>query len=162
LQGFFRVGPDLRIQVIEADGAIDELEIEINLEAIRYITLRAPLASDLRLFMIGRKESHDLERVGDEASGIAKRVIRISRVEPLQIEMEVPQMLELALKMFGDAINVFLEGDIKIAGQIVKRDRILDEFHNSAFEAHTNHIMAHSSDAVACLECLFSSNHLKG
>jgi len=59
--------------VIEEDKAIDALEIEIDREATRYLTLRSPVASDLRLITVAIKASHDLERVGDEARNIAKR-----------------------------------------------------------------------------------------
>ena len=60
-------------KVIAADDEIDKLEVQIDEEAIRYMTLRGPVASELRIIVVGMKASHDLERVGDEATGIARR-----------------------------------------------------------------------------------------
>src|SRR5690349_2768500 len=54
-------------KVIAADDEIDKLEVQIDDEAIRYMTLRGPVAGELRLVIVGMKASHDLERVGDEA-----------------------------------------------------------------------------------------------
>jgi len=56
--------PALADQVIVADDKLDRLEIEIDDEAVRYMNLRAPIASDLRLVIVGMKASHDLERWG--------------------------------------------------------------------------------------------------
>ena len=65
-------------QVIARDDELDRLEIKIDEEAVRYMNMRAPVASDLRLVIVGMKASHDLERVGDEATGIAKRAVRLA------------------------------------------------------------------------------------
>ena len=64
-------------QVIAADDEIDKLEVEIDDAAIRYMNLRAPIATELRLVIVGMKASHDLERVGDEATNIARRAVRL-------------------------------------------------------------------------------------
>jgi phosphate uptake regulator len=61
-------------KVIAADDELDKLEVQIDDEAIRYMTLRGPVASELRLIVVGMKASHDLERVGDEATGIARAI----------------------------------------------------------------------------------------
>jgi len=71
-------------QVISADDKLDRLEVEIDDEAVRYMNLRAPIASDLRLVIVGMKASHDLERVGDEATSIAKRASKLSAEPPLK------------------------------------------------------------------------------
>ncbi len=153
--------PVLAAEVIKADDAIDELEVEIDREALRYITLRAPVASDLRVFMVGTKVSHDLERVGDEASSIAKRVIRVSRLAPPLVAHEIPDMVLLAVDMLVDAVNAYLEGDDQHAEDIVKRDRIMDEYHDNVFHTLTRHIKENPHDTEACLEYLFIAKSLE-
>jgi phosphate transport system protein len=68
-------------KVIAADDEIDKLEVQIDDEAIRYMTLRGPVASELRLIIVGMKASHDLERVGDEATSICRRARKLA-IEP--------------------------------------------------------------------------------
>ena len=84
--------PGLADKVIAADDKLDRLEVEIDDEAVRYMNLRAPIASELRLVIVGMKASHDLERVGDEATSIAKRAIKLSAEPPLKPYIDIPRM----------------------------------------------------------------------
>jgi phosphate transport system protein len=81
-------------RVIAADDELDLLEIQIDDEAIRYMNLRAPVATELRLVIVGMKASHDLERVGDEATSIAKRSVRLAAEPPLKPYVDIPRMAE--------------------------------------------------------------------
>src|SRR5882757_1530900 len=63
---------ELALRVKESDSVIDQLEVEIDDMAI-HLLAQAPLASDLRLVTVAMKISQNLERVGDEATKIAKR-----------------------------------------------------------------------------------------
>jgi len=64
VKALIEANPGLANQVIAADDKLDRLEVEIDDEAVRYMNLRAPIASELRLVIVGMKASHDLERVG--------------------------------------------------------------------------------------------------
>jgi hypothetical protein len=83
---------NLAQSVIAADDEIDTLEVKIDDEAVRYMNLRAPIASELRLVIVGMKASHDLERVGDEATSIAKRAVSLSAEPPLKPYIDLPHM----------------------------------------------------------------------
>ena len=62
----------------EEDRTLDQLELEIDELAIALLA-KAPLASDLRLITVAMKISHDLERVGDEATTIARRTVELNQ-----------------------------------------------------------------------------------
>src|SRR6201996_4297890 len=62
----------LAFQVQENDDVVDQFEIEIDEMAIQLLS-KAPLASQLRLITVAMKISQNLERIGDEATTIAKR-----------------------------------------------------------------------------------------
>jgi len=68
---------DLARKVQEDDVVIDRLELEVD-EMAALLLAKAPLASDLRLIILALKISHDLERVGDEATTISRRSIELS------------------------------------------------------------------------------------
>ncbi|MCI0541937.1 MAG: hypothetical protein L0Z50_42620 [Verrucomicrobiales bacterium] len=78
---------DLARRVKEDDSTIDRFEIEIDDMAIRLLA-KAPLASDLRLITVAMKISQDLERVGDEATTIARRSLELSH-EPQHRSLHV-------------------------------------------------------------------------
>jgi len=71
------------------------------------MNLRAPIASELRLVIVGMKASHDLERVGDEATSIARRAIKLSAEPPLKPYIDLPRMASMAQEMLRDASTVF-------------------------------------------------------
>ena len=96
-------------QVIAADDEIDRLEMQIDNEAIAYMNLRAPVATELRLVIVGMKASHDLERVGDEATSIAKRAVRLAAEPPLKPYVDIPRMANIALEMLRDALDAARE-----------------------------------------------------
>ena len=90
------------------DDEIDRLEMAVDAEAIRYLSLRAPVARELRVVLMGMNASHEFERVGDEASNIAKRVQKLARQEAMpplldelrQMGERVEKMLEMVLEDF--------------------------------------------------------------
>src|SRR4051812_30491969 len=83
---------DLARKVIEDDSIIDHLEIEIDEMAVALLALQGPMASDLRLITVAMKISHDLERVGDEATTIARRTIELGQEPQLKAYVDIPRM----------------------------------------------------------------------
>ena len=97
---------ELAAAVIERDARIDELESEVERRAISVMALRAPLANDLREVVAALKISSVVERIGDYAKNIAKRVPNIenSRIEPLSL---LPEMARISGEMVTDALDAF-------------------------------------------------------
>src|SRR5690606_38028819 len=119
--------PQLVKDVLTRDDAIDELEVEIDNEAVRYISLRSPVAGELRLLMVGTRVAYDLERVGDESTSIAKRVRRLMELMPVKDFAQIPEMGELVVEMLRDAVNCFVQQDVDKALSICARDEKIDQ-----------------------------------
>ena len=77
----------------EDDAVIDRFEMEVDDLAIHLLS-KAPLASDLRLVTVAMKISQNLERVGDEATKIAKRARDLCKEPPLKLNLELPKMAD--------------------------------------------------------------------
>ena len=123
LEGFVECDLKKAERALVMDDEIDALEVEIDRDAVRYITLRGPVSSDVRLILVAIKASHDIERVGDEAHSIAKRTSSILRREGKVFQpVAIAEMGEIAFSMLGDAITAFIEGDAELARSIVHRD----------------------------------------
>jgi phosphate transport system protein len=116
-------------RVIADDDRIDVLEERINSEVIRYISLRAPVATELRLLTLGMKAAFDLERVGDEATTIAKQARELAVLaHPLDL-LDIPEMTNVALRMLREALQSFLNEDVAMAESIRLKDRSIDSMH---------------------------------
>lgn len=148
-------------QVIAADDEIDRLEMQIDDEAIAYMNLRAPVATELRLVIVGMKASHDLERVGDEATSIAKRAVKLSAEPPLKPYVDIPRMANIALEMLRDALDCFLHGDTEKALAVVKRDSEVDAINKQLYRELSSYMIERPQSISRALELMFISKSLE-
>ena len=117
---------ELARQVKRDDAILDTFEKEIDEMAIGLLALQAPLASDLRLITIAMKISHDLERVGDEATTIARRALELNQEPQLKAYVDIPRMAEMGLEMLDDALDAFVNRDPAKARAVIPRDKEVD------------------------------------
>lgn len=148
-------------RVIAADDELDLLEIQIDDEAIRYMNLRAPVATELRLVIVGMKASHDLERVGDEATSIAKRSVRLAAEPPLKPYVDIPRMAGIALEMLRDALDCFLDGDADKALSVCRRDAEVDQINKQLYRELTSYMIEKPGTISRALELMFTSKSIE-
>jgi phosphate transport system protein len=148
-------------QVIAADDEIDDLEILIDNEAIRYMNLRSPVATELRLVIVGMKASHDLERVGDEATNIAKRAVKLAAEPPLKPYVDIPRMANIALEMLRDALDCFLNSDTDKAVAVVKRDAEVDAINKQLYRELSSYMIERPQSISRALELMFISKSIE-
>jgi len=152
---------DLAQAVIATDDELDTLEVKIDDEAVRYMNLRAPVASELRLVIVGMKASHDLERVGDEASSIAKRAVRLSAEPPLKPYIDLPRMANIALEMLRDALDCFLNGDVEKAIAVCHRDAEVDLLNKQLYRELSSFMVENPATISRALELMFISKSIE-
>lgn len=149
------------IRVIEGDARIDEIEVEIERQAVRLIALRAPMADDLREAVAAMKIANVIERIGDYAKNIAKRVPVFERhadIEPLSI---LPSMATIVSEMIHDVLDAFAARDPAKAAAVIERDRAVDDFYNSVFRALLTFMMENSHNISQSTHLLFIAKNLE-
>lgn len=145
---------DLAIRVESDDDVLDQYEKDVDEVAI-LLLLRAPLARDLRLIMIATKLGHDLERVGDEATAIARRARELNREPQLKPYVDLPRMAQMVLEMLGTAIDAFVAGDAAQAISVIPRDRDVDLLNKQLQRELTSFIAENPANITRCL-CLMA------
>lgn len=148
-------------QVIAADDELDQLEVKIDEEAVRYMNLRSPVASELRLLIVGMKASHDLERVGDEATNIARRVAKLVAEPPLKPYVDLPRMAKMAAEMLRDALDCLLRVDEQKAMAVVRRDADVDLINRQLYRELTSYMIEQPGTISRALELMFISKSLE-
>ncbi len=148
-------------QVRAADDRLDELEVKIDDEGVRFMSLRSPVASDLRLVIVGMKTGHDLERVGDEATSIAKRAIKLAAEPPLKPYIDIPRMANIALEMLRDALDCLLQGDEAKAIAVCKRDAEVDDLNRQLYRELTSYMVEKPDTISRAIELMFISKSLE-
>jgi phosphate transport system protein len=135
---------NLARKVIEGDDAIDNLEMSIDHEATRYLTLRAPVATDLRLITVAIKASHDLERVGDEARNVAKRVRKLLMESSVAVDFHrLEEMGRMTRDMIEDALRCLINEDPDSAANILAADAEIDRLNDE----HMKHFVDLAKDS---------------
>ncbi len=144
----------------EQDELLDQLEVEIDELAIALLA-KAPLASDLRLVTVAMKISRDLERVGDEATTIARRALELNVLPPVNRSAEIVQMSDLALAMLKDALDTFVRGNPAAARSIIPRDREVDRLNKQVHRDLTALMVAQPETITRALALMIVSKALE-
>jgi phosphate transport system protein len=149
-------------QVMADDDAIDDLEIEIDQEATRYLTLRAPVASDLRLITVAIKASHDLERVGDEAHTIAKRSRKLLVKGCGNYNLgELPQMADKVVNLVEKALECFIQEDAERAREVLAGDQEVDDLNAANIKFFIKQAKMDPNDINCFVDLIFISKSLE-
>lgn len=120
--------------VIQSDERVDRLEIDLDELCLSILARRQPMGVDLRLISMVLKSDADLERMGDLAASIAKRLIRISEVESFKIPRGVDRMGRVVLTQLQMVSKAFFERDSKLARAVMDMDDEVDALYISLVE----------------------------
>ena len=148
-------------KIVENDKKLDALELETERRAIQLIALRAPMADDLRDVVAAMKISSVVERIGDYAKNIAKRVPLLENagnIEPLSL---LPEMARIATEMIHDVLTAFVERDAEAAVRVRERDRAVDDFYNSIFRTLLTFMMENPNNIGQSTHLLFIAKNIE-
>ena len=148
-------------QIVQDDKKLDALEMETERRAVQLIALRAPMAADLRDVVAALKISGVVERIGDYAKNIAKRVPLLEsagKIEPISL---LPEMARIANEMVHDVLDAFVERDSAAAIRVCERDNAVDHFYDSIFRALLTHMMENPHNIGQSAHLLFVAKNLE-
>lgn len=128
-------------KVIEDGKRVDEMEIEIEEEALALFALRQPVASDLRFVAAVIKANTDLERINDHAVNIAQRALVLNGLPLLKPLIDIPRMAEIAQGMVKNALDAFVNRDVTLADGVRLRDDELDDLRDQIFRELLTYMM---------------------
>src|SRR3954467_5543277 len=148
-------------RVVEDDRKLDALEIETERRAVQLIALRAPMAGDLRDVVAALKISGVVERIGDYAKNIAKRVPlleNVGKIEPLAL---LPEMARISTEMVHNVLDAFVARDAEAAIRVCERDAAVDDFYDSIFRTLVTHMMENPQSIGQSAHLLFVAKNLE-
>src|SRR5262245_38714353 len=129
-------------QIVAGDARIDLMEQQIEAQVVRLLALRQPMALDLRETLAALKISADLERIGDLAKNVAKRMLVVSREAPdAHLTQGLARMGRQALAQLKNVLDAYAKRDPNAAVTVWKRDGEIDEVYNSLFRELLTYMM---------------------
>ena len=149
-------------RVIAADDLIDAQQRDIEEKAIATIALRQPMAVDLREIVGALRISNDLERVGDLAENIAKRVLLLTgefRIEEVMFQLQ--RMVRLARDQLKQVLQSYERRDVAGALDVWRRDQEIDALNNSLFRELLTYMMEDPRNTAFCTHMLFCAKNIE-
>ena len=163
LEAVQRRDNQLAERTVREDIRIDDLETQIETQAVRVIALRQPMASDLREAIASIKISNDLERIGDLAKNIAKRATVIGsdfNIENRLIQ-SIVRMGRLAQGQLKTVLDSYSNRDAQAAMDVWQKDEEIDEMYNSIFRELLTYMMEDPRTIGASTHLLFMAKNLE-
>ena len=148
--------------VIAADQRLDGLQRQVEEQAVLMIARRQPLAVDLRETISAIRVSGDVERIGDLAKNIAKRVLAIaSQFQPQKIVIGVEHMSDLVMNQLKDVLDAYTGRDVEAALDVWRRDGAIDALYTSLFRELLTYMMEDPRNISFCTHLLFCAKNIE-
>lgn len=160
-QAFSKRDSELAERVIAKDVRIDQLEQELDVAVVQLLALRQPMADDLRAVVAALKIGSDLERIGDYAKNVAKRVKVLCQTPPVQPAYAIPRMAALVQAIIKDTLDAYVGRDSEKAVDVWLRDEEVDEMYTGLFRELLTYMMEDPRNITPCTHLLFIAKNIE-
>jgi len=162
IQALTRRDIDLARRVVAADPTIDALQQEIEEKAVLTIARRQPMAVDLREIVAALRVSNDLERIGDLAKNIAKRVMALNaEFPPPKLIRGVEHMTDLVLQQMKLVLDSYGRRDVSKAMAVWRGDEEIDAVCTSVFRELLTYMMEDPRNITFCIHLMFCAKNIE-
>src|SRR5450830_1022697 len=149
-------------RVALADANIDTLQHEIEEKAVGTIARRQPMAVDLRNIVGTLRLASDLERIGDLATNIARRVIALNgEFPPAKLIRGVEHMADLVLSQMKTVLDSYARRDVSKAMAVWRGDEEIDAVCTSVFRELLTYMMEDPRNITFCIHLLFCAKNIE-
>jgi phosphate transport system protein len=152
---------NLAKQVIDEDAETDRMEVEVEEEVLKILALYQPVAADLRFVVAVLKINNDLERMGDLAKNIAKRVVFLTNGEKIELPHDLRPMANKAQQMVKESLDALVNADTLLARRVRDADDEVDSMRRTVQEFVEQKIAEHPEHTELLMRLLSVSRHLE-
>jgi phosphate transport system protein len=152
---------ELARQVIRGDYDVDQAEVEVEEEALKILALHQPVAADLRFLTAVLKINNDLERIGDLATNIAKRAVKICKEPALTIPDDLSRAALRARDMVHERLTAFVNFDSAPARAVCDSDQEVDLLCKGVRRFVEEQIPRHPEGISGYLDMLLASRNIE-
>ena len=157
-----RRNPEQAQQIVKADLGIDALQREIETKAVLTIARRQPMAVDLREVLGALRLCSDLERIGDLAKNIAKRVLVLDvELHSSRVIRGVQHMGTLVLAQLKQVLDSYAGRDLEKALAVWNGDEQIDAMCTSIFRELLTYMMEDPRNITPCIHLMFCAKNIE-
>lgn len=160
-KAYFARNMVLAKEVMTGDDLINQLELEVDQNALTLLALDQPMAHDLRTIVGTLNISLDLERIGDEAYNVARRSLFLSTRPPLPYFPAMENLGKITTEMFSGAISAFVNEDADLALGICRMDENANTQSIKVVKAVIDYMVNEAPAIERCVHTIFISRSLE-
>lgn len=116
-------------EVRRMDDSVDDATLDLEHRCVELLARQQPMASDLRLIFAVLKATTDLERLADNAVGIARKARRLNKLPPGEMVFDLAYYVQIVQRMLREALQAFVQHDIELARQVAGQDEEIDDLY---------------------------------
>ncbi|MBM3289406.1 MAG: phosphate signaling complex protein PhoU [Candidatus Hydrogenedentes bacterium] len=147
--------------VIDADTALDQMEVDIEEDCQKILALHQPVAHDLRFIIAVLKINTELERIGDAAVNIAERTLFLSAAPRVDTPYDYHGMAEKALSMLHKSLDALVNLDVTAANEVIAADDEVDAINRDMYVRTEKCIREHPEAAYSYIHLLGVSRYIE-
>ena len=148
-------------KIVKSDGKINELRSIIDNRITTVLVKRAPMAVDLRITISTMKISHDLERIGDLAKSVAKKVKPLPVDLPDELTASLRRLGDLVQKQLKDVLDAYLNKSKEKAIEIWRKDEQVDDLTNLAMNEVATYLQKDKKNLEMATHLLFVTKNIE-
>ena len=148
-------------KIVMSDGKINELRSIIDNQITTVLVKRAPMAVDLRITISTMKISHDLERIGDLAKSVAKKVKPLPVDLPDELTASLRRLGDLVQKQLKDVLDAYLNKSKEKAIEIWRKDEQVDDLTNLAMNEVATYLQKDKKNLEMATHLLFVTKNIE-
>jgi phosphate transport system protein len=153
--------PEIARRVLDNEQQINAFELKNDAAIVDLLALQQPVARDLRFILAALKINNDLERIGDHAVNLAESAVTYSSKPPLNIQIDIPHMAQIAQAMLHDAIDGFVHTNAASCRGVLQNDDLADALNRKTVDDLIALIQRDPSSVHQALELVRVSRNLE-
>ena len=147
--------------VKQNERAIDTAQRDLDEMAYELLAKEQPMAIDLRFILSVIKINGDLERIGDQSMGIARRTKELLKHEEIDMPVDFAAMGEFTARMIRSALQSLMEGDVRLAEEVREMDDEIDRMNRRANADLLQLIQEKPAFTLQAMNAILVAKHLE-
>ncbi|MDA0841921.1 MAG: phosphate signaling complex protein PhoU [Planctomycetota bacterium] len=148
-------------EVINGDVLVDIKELEIDETCLKTLALYQPVAEDLRFLTVVMKINNELENMADLAADVAERAAFLAENPPVPVPPQLGPMSQATMKMVGDSLDAFVNGDLELGKSIRDQDDQVDQFNREILSAVYDFSQQHPDQIRSAMQIFSIAGYLE-